>query len=374
MTGQLVSLGELVRAHYGKALKDSDRRGGGQHDVYGSSGIIGRHDQCLVPYPTVVIGRKGSVGSVTFAPNGGWPIDTAFFIEMREPGRADLRYLYWALSNARLDRRAITTSIPGLNRDELYRAKIRLPALSEQHRIAAMLDKADDVRRKQRDGLSLVNQLPDSAFLEMFGDPVKNDRNWTLHSASHAIASLEAGSSVGGDSRAREENEWAVLKISAVTSGTYRPDECKVVDTLPDRVVVPAKGDLLFSRANTRELVAATCLVDQTEKRLFLPDKLWRITPNPELADAVYLRYLLSHGQFRQKLTAQATGTSGSMLNVSQEKLLRMVFPLPPLGLQRRFAALVWKAIETRKKMKDAAGQADLLLESLTQDALTGAR
>lgn len=299
------------------------------------------------------------------------------FHVLRAGAELDVRYLFHMVWNPLFRRGAapLMTGTAGQKRlpaDYLRRFRIPLPPLVEQRRIAAMFDKVDAVRRKQRDALSLVGHLSASAFLEMFGDPVKNDMHWTLHSASHAISSIEAGSSVGGDPRARQDNEWAVLKISAVTSGTYRPDECKVVDEPPDRVVVPAKGDLLFSRANTRELVAATCLVDHTEARLFLPDKLWRITPNPELADAAYLRYLLSHGGFRQKITAQATGTSGSMLNVSQEKLLRTVFPLPPLDLQRRFSALVWKAIETRKKMKDAAAQADSLLESLTQDAFTG--
>ena len=91
--------------------------------------------------------------------------------------------------------------------------------------------------------------------------------------------------------------------------------------------MLPARGELLFSRApNTRELVAATSrMVHRSVPRVFLPDKLWRITPsNSDLANSAYLRYLLSHRQFRERLAAQATGTlGGSMLNVSQEKLLR---------------------------------------------------
>lgn len=261
--------------------------------------------------------------------------------------------------------RSVGVNLPRISPAMLLSIPIRLPPIAEQRRTAAMLDQADRIRRSQRHMRGSLEEFLNASFLDMFGDPIKNDRKWGLHRASRAISSIEAGSSVGGDARAREQNEWAVLKISAVTSGAYRPSECKVVGARPDRVVVPTKGDLLFSRANTRELVGATCLVDRTEPRLFLPDKLWRVTPNASLADAAYLRYLLAHRQFREKLTAQATGTSGSMLNVSQEKLLRMELPLPPLGLQRRFSAIVWKTIETREKMKDAAEQADRLLESI---------
>ena len=244
----------------------------------------------------------------------------------------------------------------------LLEFRLRLPPLAEQRRIASVLDKANGLRTISRARTNALERFVRSAFLEFFGDPVRNERNWPVGVASSAIATIDAGSSVSGEQRPRGPNEWAVLKISAVTSGTYLPDECKVVARPPDEPVTPKRGDLLFSRANTRELVAATCLVHVTVPNLFIPDKLWRITPNPDLAEATYLRYLLADPGFRQSLTRQATGTSGSMLNVSQDKLLRQEVPLPPLDLQRRFAALAWRALDVRDRAigaADLAGRAD---------------
>ena len=127
-----------------------------------------------------------------------------------------------------------------------------------------------------------------------------------------AIKSIETGWSANSEDRPREKDEWAVLKISSVTSGRFLPREYKVVadDQIDRELLTPKRGDLLFSRANTRELVAATCLVEQDEPKLFLPDKLWKIIPDEEITCTAYLRYLLAHPRFREKLTKQATETT----------------------------------------------------------------
>ena len=76
-----VTLSQIIKIHYGKSLKSNERVESGQYRVYGSSGEIGRHSVSYIDYPTVIIGRKGSVGAVTYAPEGGWAIDTAFYLQ-----------------------------------------------------------------------------------------------------------------------------------------------------------------------------------------------------------------------------------------------------------------------------------------------------
>ncbi|MEX1113060.1 MAG: restriction endonuclease subunit S [Patescibacteria group bacterium] len=232
-----------------------------------------------------------------------------------------------------------------------------------------MLDKADAVRRKRLESLDVLDGFLGSVFLETFGDPVRNEKAWVRSEGASAIRSIEAGTSMGGEAQAPGSEDWAVLKISAVTSGWYLPTERKTVSALPDRPIFPKRGDLLFSRANTRDLVAATCLVDRDEDRTFLPDKLWKVSPNSEVATAEYLRFLFTNSGFRRMLTQQATGSSGSMLNVSQDKVLRARFPLPPLHLQRQFADLVWTTYGLRDSMLGASSQANRLLETAAWQA-----
>ena len=367
-----VPLRELIRVHYGKALKATDRCADGEHNVYGSSGCVGKHHTRLVESPTLIVGRKGSVGRVTFAPNGGWPIDTAFFVEILDENRVFLRFLSYALQKARLDQHTITTSIPGLNRDDIYKTTIPLPPLPEQRRIAAILDKADAIRRKRRESIELLEELLRSAFLEMFGDPVRNPKGWEVCDIGSAVSEITAGWSAKSEDREPAENEWGVLKISSVTSGRFLPSQCKMVSSDFGRsVITPSQGDLLFSRANTRELVAATCLVEQDAPRRFLPDKLWKIIPEAPVR-AEYLRYLLGHPGLRAQICRQATGTAGSMLNISQAKLRRVRMPNAPPILQDRFAALVWGTYGARRQIEVAAEGFDDLFKSLAQRSFRG--
>jgi type I restriction enzyme, S subunit len=93
MKNSLVPLKKIVKIHYGKALKAGDRDETGQFPVFGSSGQVGTHNKTLIDYPTLIIGRKGSVGKVTYAESGGWAIDTASpQIGIIKPAHADGHY------------------------------------------------------------------------------------------------------------------------------------------------------------------------------------------------------------------------------------------------------------------------------------------
>jgi type I restriction enzyme S subunit len=137
-------------------------------------------------------------------------------------------------------------------------------------------------------------------------------------------------------------------------------------------LVVPQKGDLLFSRANTRELVAATCLVDQTVDNVFLPDKLWRLVLNKKVATPEYLRSVLAHNEYRARLCAKATGTSGSMLNISQSKLLEHPIPSPNIDIQIYYSKLCRRLSEVREQFEVALESSETLFASMSSNAFRG--
>lgn len=301
------------------------------------------------------------------------------FHVVRPSSEIDGRYLFYMLWNPIF--RGIAeqnmTGTAGQKRvptDFIKRYKIPFPPLEKQRCIAAVLDKADAVRRKRKEAIALTEELLRSAFLDMFGDPVTNPKGWEILPMHEVIQTIEAGWSANGEDRRCESDEWGVLKISAVTSGRFQVNEHKVVENLLSNksLVIPSKGDLLFSRANTRELVAATCLVDKNCERLFLPDKLWRIKPKPQFANTEYLKFLLSNPKYRSLIARKATGTSGSMLNVSQAKLLEMYAPIPPLKMQKRFAELVWQTFEMKEQYELATIEVNSMFNSLLQRAFRG--
>ena len=188
------------------------------------------------------------------------------------------------------------------------------------------------------------------------------------------IQSIEVGWSLGGEERKLEAGEWGVLKVSAVTSGRFLANEYKSVGypEFKKKPLVPKRGDLLFGRANTKEMVGATCLVEASCNQLFLPDKLWRINTYQGIAKLEYIKFLFSSSSYQKLISRRATGTSGSMLNISQANLLSMLGPLPPFSLQEKFAEIVWQDFNLRANQEQTAQKSNNLFNSLLQRAFKG--
>ena len=147
-----VKLGEICTFEYGKPLKEQDRIGD-QYPVFGSNGIVGRHNEYLVAGPFIVVGRKGSAGTVSYSMSNGFPIDTTFYINLQS-GEIHLRFLYYLLACVELDKISAQSGVPGLNRNDAYKISISIPSSVEQSEVTRTLD----VARREID---LLNQLAD---------------------------------------------------------------------------------------------------------------------------------------------------------------------------------------------------------------------
>lgn len=139
-----------------------------------------------------------------------------------------------------------------------------------------------------------------------------------------------------------KDGERAVLKVSAVTYGYFKNDEYKVIaSNIPiAKAITPCKGDLLFSRANTRELVGATAIVDRDYPNLLLPDKIWKLEVNDKV-HPVFFKAYLSSDYIRKLLSAEASGTSGSMFNISMQKLRQIPVFVPAMEQQLLFVSFM---------------------------------
>jgi type I restriction enzyme S subunit len=141
------SISGILELRYGKALKESDRIDG-VFPVYGSSGIVGTHKEALVEGPALVVGRKGNVGSVFWAPTDFWPIDTVYYV----PKEQTDYWLYLTLPSAGFQN--TDAGVPGLNRDFAYSRKVVLPL----DRIRRQFDEAVDPMFGQVTMLKTLNR------------------------------------------------------------------------------------------------------------------------------------------------------------------------------------------------------------------------
>ncbi len=364
MKTPLVELSQVIRVHYGAALKEVERVQTGPHEVFGSSGVVGHHSKSLFDHPSIVIGRKGSVGSVTYAPRGGWAIDTTFFIERLVPQKCELRYLYYALAQANLARHTITTSIPGLSRGDIYRTRIPLPAPAEQRRIADILDKADAIRRKRKEAVALTEDLLRSAFLKMFGNPVTNLKRWPVRLLGR-LGELDRGRS-----RHRPRNDPALLGGRHPLIQTGEVANCDGVIRSYEQTYSE------FGLAQSRMWPAGTlCItiaanIAKTGILAFdacFPDSVVGFTPGPNVTTE-YIQYWMS---FLQPIL-ERQAPQVAQKNINLEILRALGAPTPPLDLQRTFSRFVTQIRRTRARMHLSFESADALFCSLTARAFRG--
>ena len=144
--------------------------------------------------------------------------------------------------------------------------QIPLPSLDDQKRIAHLLGKVEGLIARRKQHLQQLDDLVKSVFLEMFGDPVRNEKGWNKEPFSKLLVDIESGKSPKCEARQADKDEWGVLKLGAVTSCIYKPEENKALpqDVNPVTKHEVKAGDLLFSRKNTYELVAACAYVFET--------------------------------------------------------------------------------------------------------------
>ncbi|EMR04681.1 restriction endonuclease subunit S [Cesiribacter andamanensis] len=168
--------------------------------------------------------------------------------------------------------------------------------------------------------------------IEWFGDA---PAHWEVKRLKHLIDKIEQGWSPQCHNQAAEEGEWGVLKVGCVNSGIFDPSENKALpsDLEPKLEYVIRAGDILISRANTKELVGSAAKVKAVDAKLLLCDKLFRIVTSGKVHDE-YLIYTLRSAVARHQYEKDATGTSGSMQNIGQDTIKNLLVSLPPLKEQ----------------------------------------
>ena len=241
---------------------------------------------------------------------------------------------------------------PRVKWEHLKNYEFKLPDMEKQKELAELLWAMDNTKKSYQKLIAATDELVKSQFIEMFGDPVKNPFGWPTMTLDQATKEIVSGQCLNGDAGKLQPGQKAVLKVSAVTYGSFDANEYKVLrDTKQiTKGIYPQKGDLLFSRANTREYVGATVLIDQDYPELMLPDKLWKLIFKHEIMP-MFAKQFLSHPEIRKVLSSMATGTSGSMYNISMEKLKRLEIIVPNINQQKEYIHFV----EQTDKSKFAA-------------------
>lgn len=258
---------------------------------------------------------------------------------------------------------------------DLCRIPIPLPPLAEQERIVRLLDEADGLRKLRAQADRRTADLIPALFQEMFGDPVGNARGWRREPFSDLLDGIDGGWSPICHERPAQLGEWGVLKLGAVTTCRYLDTETKAlpIDRAPRPELEIRVGDLLFTRKNTYELVAASAFVFGTRPKLMLSDLLFRFRLKPGTAiNPIFLWGLLNVPSKRRQVQALASGSAGSMPNISKGRLMTLLIEMPPLSLQKKFAQRVTEIRQIESAQATSRACLDALFQSMLHRAFSG--
>jgi len=302
----------------------------------------------------------------------GATASTGYCVLRPDPEQIDSRYLFfWVRSTVFVNemiKRATGASYPAVSDRIVKDSKIPTPPLPEQKRIAAILDKADSIRRKRQEAVRLTEELLRSVFLDMFGDPVTNPKGWEEVTIRDLVTEVKYGTS----DKASYEGKYPVLRMNNITYlGGWNFTDLKRID-MPEKELskyLVRKGDILFNRTNSKELVGKTA-VYRRENPMAYAGYLIRIRPNKHNNNEFIAAYLNSaHGK---KILENMCKNIVGMANINAQELQDIPILHPPAELQNQYAALVHSVEKAKEKLITSFEVTDTLFSSLLQRAFNG--
>lgn len=271
------------------------------------------------------------------------------------------KYLAYGIFANRRRLQAISNApvVPIINKTQFGEFEIDIiDDTKEQLKIVELLDKVSEVIVNRKEELEKLDELIKARFVEMFGG-----YEWSTTVGDY-IAELRGGKSLAGTEPCKNK----VLKTGAATFGWFDPEQYKYLpqDYEPLSEHRVETGDVMISRMNTPELVGACSYVFEAPEDMYYPDRLWKVIPKNQ-ANPIFIWQLLWNPEIRRQIKEKSGGTSGTMHNISKQKLLEIKCIDVPANEQNNFADFVKQVDKSKVAVQKAIDETQLLFDSLMQ-------
>lgn len=288
-------------------------------------------------------------------------------------------YLNSVPGRARLKLIETGTTMKHLNVGDMLHFDIPLPpTMAEQQAIATALSDADALIESLEKLLAKKRQIKQGAMQELLTGKRRLpgfEGEWRAGLLSDVLDSLIAGVSVNSDDGAPTDGVPCVLKTSALSNGKFLDSERKAIvraDWSRAQTTLQA-NTILISRMNTPDLVGEVAYVAEDCPSLFLPDRIWmtKFRSGIEI-DVRWLAYLLCSTEYKRKIKDLATGTSGSMKNISKGALFELPVSFPVAAEQTAIATILSDMDADIATLEAKLAKARAIKQGMLQELLTG--
>ena len=331
----------------------------GKYPIYGSGGIMGYANDYICKAETVVIGRKGSINKPIFVETPFWNVDTAFGL-CANSEKLNPKYLYYFCEKFDFEKLNTTVTIPSLTKSNLLNVEIPLPNLEKQKQIVELLDKVTSLISLRKQQLAKLDELVKARFVEMFGDPVKNTMDWEIKPLS------ELGELNRGVSKARPRNSPELLggPYPLIQTGEVANAKTYITSfnsTYSEKGLAQSK---MWPKGTLCITIAAN--IAQTSILTFdacFPDSVVGFISR-NMTNELFIHYWFSF--FQKILDEQAPQVAQKNINLKILSELNVI--VPPLSLQKRFAAFVEYVDQQKQTVQQSLEKLELMKKALMQE------
>lgn len=370
-------LGEAADNLDGKRvpLKLSDReKRHGVFPYYGASGVIDHVDDYLFDGNYLLVAEDGAnllarSTPIAFLASGQFWVNNHAHV-LSANGKADLRFLQRFLCLIDISRFVTGSAQPKLTKSNLDNIEVPLPPLSEQKRIADILDKADALRRKRQETCSLTNDLPLAIFRETF-KPFLGPN--TVENSLDEVAEVVSGVAKGRKLNGGPVREVPYLRVANVQAGFLDLSEIKTIPAKQSEVDALAleRGDVVMTEGGDYDKLGRGALWDQDLPDFIHQNHVFRVRTNREqLLPTFFVHYLQTQAATNYFLRCAKKTTNLASINMTQLRALPV--PHAPLELQEKFDKELATIQEVAFRQQDSAKEAANLFDCLVHRAFKG--
>jgi len=338
----------------------------GPYPIYGSGGRMGYASEYLCREGCTIIGRKGTINKPIYVDTKFWNVDTAFGLCPGE--KLDSRFFFYFCTTYNFEQHNKATTLPSLTKADLLEIKFPLPPLQTQKKIAAILDKADELIQNDQKILEKYDQLTQSVFLEMFGDPVTNPKGWEIESIGSLTARVVVGH-VGPTSEGYAESGVQFIRTQNVRRNYINYNNVNFItpefhNRLKKSMIFTR--DVLISRVGVNRGMAAVVPNDLDGANCANVV----IVGKSSKFESTFLSFYVNSTYGRKPEFGASVGSAQGVVNTSTVKKWPLM--LPPRELQSQFAQIVLSTEEQKQLTEQSLKKSQNLFQSLLQKAFKG--
>jgi type I restriction enzyme, S subunit len=282
---------------------------------------------------------------------------------------------YWLESSEAKNQIAnsqVTATISNLSLSQVRNLKIPLPPLEQQRRIAAILDKADELRSKRRQAIEKLEQLLQSVFLELFGDPVTNPKGWDECHLGE-VADIASGVAKGRKFGSKDTVEVPYMRVANVQDEHIILNDVKTIEVLPEEVNKYAlmKGDILLTEGGDPDKLGRGAIWHGEIKPCIHQNHIFRVRVKNNNLLPQFISPLIGSQRGKRYFLSAAKQTTG-IATINMGQLKRFPILLPPIALQKKHFELS-QSIESKLLIfEKSLNKLDKLFHSLQHRAFRG--